>query len=184
MSWSAGNSFSIPLFLSCSPTLFEQNDHAAWYLLLFSLLLSWVTHTHPQTHMESKLLKPVMFPEWSYPPGETGNQCLTKQQISITLTSSCSLCKCPNEAQTLSHLHAAKLFIYLEQLTQCVLFLMNRGIMLWLPLSYTVSQAKILSPHWLPVQMTRCQPAVTWTWRTGCPTWSRGCSCRRTRSSC
>ncbi len=32
--------------------------------------------------------------------------------------------------------------------------------------------------------MTRCRPAVTWTWRTGFPTWSRGCSCRRMRSSC
>lgn len=36
----------------------------------------------------------------------------------------------------------------------------------------------------VPFQMTRCQPAATWTWRTGSPTWSRSCSCRRTKSSC
>lgn len=35
-----------------------------------------------------------------------------------------------------------------------------------------------------PLQMTPCQPAVTWTWRTGSPTWSRSCSFRKMRSSC
>lgn len=34
------------------------------------------------------------------------------------------------------------------------------------------------------LQMTLCQPAVTWTWRTGSPTWSRSCSFRRMKSSC
>lgn len=34
-----------------------------------------------------------------------------------------------------------------------------------------------------PLQMTQCQPAVIWTWRTGSPTWSRSCSFRRMKSS-
>lgn len=34
------------------------------------------------------------------------------------------------------------------------------------------------------LQTTPCQPAATWTWRTGSPTWSRSCSSRRTKSSC
>lgn len=45
-------------------------------------------------------------------------------------------------------------------------------------------RGEILQFSLSPLQMTRCQPAATWTWRTASPTWSRSCSCRRTRSSC
>lgn len=33
-------------------------------------------------------------------------------------------------------------------------------------------------------QMTAARQPAAWTWPTGWPIWSRGCRCRRTRSSC